>query len=156
MINLLHIIIHVNRAYYAYQEIIFWNQILLLKIFTHSLCLLGPSLRQRLWSPVVTIQGWNLGMLASYQSELEFVECFESHVVSVDHFQLENSGFFCNGWAIVNSSVLIIEDSTASLDRVVFTSAVENCRLVLHLIKNRLTTLCACLSTVNCIIEFLS
>ena len=58
-------------------------------------------------------------------SGLEFIECFENHVASVGHFQLENSGFFGNGQAIVNGSVLIIEDGTATLDSVVFLSAVE-------------------------------
>ena len=58
-------------------------------------------------------------------SGLEFVECFKYHVVSVSHFQLENSGFFGNDQAIINGSVLIIEDRTASLDSVVFLSAVE-------------------------------
>ncbi len=58
-------------------------------------------------------------------SGLEFVECFENHVVSVSQFQLENSVFFGNGQAIVNGTVLIIENSTATLDRVVFVSAVE-------------------------------
>ena len=57
-------------------------------------------------------------------SGLEF-ECFKYHMVSVSHFQLENSGFFGNGQAIVDGSVPIIEDSTASLDSVVFLSAVE-------------------------------
>ena len=55
----------------------------------------------------------------------EFIECFENRVVSVGHFQLENSGFFGNSQAIVNGSVLIIEESTATLDSVVFLSAVE-------------------------------
>ena len=58
-------------------------------------------------------------------SGLEFIECFENHMVSVGHFQLENSGFFGNGQAIVNGSVLIIEESTATLDSVVFLSAVN-------------------------------
>ena len=58
-------------------------------------------------------------------SGLEFIECFENHMVSVGHFQLENSGFFGNGQAIVNGSVLIIEESTATLDSVVFLSAVD-------------------------------
>ena len=58
-------------------------------------------------------------------SGLEFIECFENHVVFVGHFQLENSGFFGNGQAIVNGSVLIIEESTATLDSVVFLSAVD-------------------------------
>ena len=58
-------------------------------------------------------------------SGLEFIECFENHMVSVGHFQLENSGFFGNGQAIVNGSVLIIEESTAALNSVVFLSAVD-------------------------------
>ena len=58
-------------------------------------------------------------------SGLEFIECFENHVVSVGHFQLENSGFFGNGQVIVNGSVLIIDESTATLDSVVFLSAVD-------------------------------
>ena len=32
-------------------------------------------------------------------SGLEFVRCFENHVVAVDHFKLENSGFFGNAWS---------------------------------------------------------
>ena len=59
-------------------------------------------------------------------SGLEFIECFENHVVSVGHFQLENSGFFGNDRAIVSGSVLIIEESTATLDSVVFLSTVDN------------------------------
>ena len=58
-------------------------------------------------------------------SGLEFVGCFESHVISVSRFQLDNSGFFGNGQAIVNGTVLSIEESVASLDRVAFISAVE-------------------------------
>ena len=53
-------------------------------------------------------------------SGLEFVGCFENHVISVGHFQLENSGFFGNGQAVVSGTVLSIEKSTANLDRVVF------------------------------------
>ena len=53
-------------------------------------------------------------------SGLEFIGCFQSHVITVPRFQLENSGFFGNGRAIVNSTVLRIEESTAYLDRVVF------------------------------------
>ena len=56
---------------------------------------------------------------------LEFVGCFENHVIFVGHFQLENSGFFGNGQAMVNGTVLSIEESVASLDRVAFISAVE-------------------------------
>ena len=55
-------------------------------------------------------------------SGLEFVGCFESHVISVGQFPLENSG---NGQAIVNGTVLNIEESFASLDRVAFISAVK-------------------------------
>ena len=54
-------------------------------------------------------------------SGLEFVWCFENHVASVGQFQLENSGFFGNDQAIViNGTVLTIEESVASLDRVAF------------------------------------
>jgi hypothetical protein len=45
--------------------------------------------------------------------------------VSIGLFQLQNSQFFGNGQALVNGTVLTIEESTASLDGVVFTSAVE-------------------------------
>ena len=58
-------------------------------------------------------------------SGLEFIGCLDNHVVSVGHFQLENSGFFGSGEAIVNGTVLSIEESVASLDRVAFVSAVE-------------------------------
>ena len=58
-------------------------------------------------------------------SGLEFVGCFENHVVSVDHFQLENSSFFGNGYRIVNGTVLTIVESTANLDRVAFVSIVD-------------------------------
>ena len=58
-------------------------------------------------------------------SGFEFDGCFENHVVSVDHFQLENSRFIGNGQVIVNGTVLIIENSTANLDSVAFISAVE-------------------------------
>ena len=58
-------------------------------------------------------------------SGLEFVGCFENHVVSVGQFQLINSSFFGNGRAIVNGTVLTIDESTANLDRVVFISTVE-------------------------------
>ena len=86
----------------------------MLKIFIHSPCLYGPNARFEFRNiSIVTVSG------------LEFIECFENHVVFVGHFQLENSGFFGNGQAIVNGSVLIIEESTATLDSVVFLSAVE-------------------------------
>lgn len=55
-------------------------------------------------------------------SGLKFVGCFENHVISVSQFQLEHSGFFSNGQALVNSTVLIIEGSVANLDRVAFIS----------------------------------
>ena len=58
-------------------------------------------------------------------SGLEFIGCFENHVVSIDLFQLQNSQFFGNGQVLVNGTVLTIEDSTASLDGVAFISAVE-------------------------------
>ena len=50
-------------------------------------------------------------------SNLEFVGCFENHVISVDQFQLESSGFFGNGQAMVNGTVL---ESIANLDMVAF------------------------------------
>ena len=53
-------------------------------------------------------------------SGLEFIGCFQNHVITVPRFQFENSGFFGNGRAIVNSTVLRIEESTAYLDWVVF------------------------------------
>ena len=58
-------------------------------------------------------------------SGLEFVGCFENYVISVGQFQLEKSGFIGSGQAIVNGTVLIIEESVGSLDRVAFISAVE-------------------------------
>ena len=58
-------------------------------------------------------------------SGLEFVGCFENHVISVGRFQLENSGLFGNDQALANGTVLIIEESVASLDRVALISAVE-------------------------------
>ena len=58
-------------------------------------------------------------------SGLEFVGCLENCVVSVGHFQLEDSSFFGNGQAIVNGTVLTIEESIANLDRVAFISSVD-------------------------------
>ena len=58
-------------------------------------------------------------------SGLEFVGCFENHVKSVGRFHLENSGFFGNGQAIANGTILTIEESVASLDRVAFILAIE-------------------------------
>ena len=46
-------------------------------------------------------------------SGLEFIGCFENHVVSIDLFQLQNSQFFGNGQVLVNGTVLTIEHSTA-------------------------------------------
>ena len=48
-------------------------------------------------------------------SGLEFIECFETQVVSVGHFQLENSRFLGNGQGIVNGTVLRIDESTVSV-----------------------------------------
>ena len=62
-------------------------------------------------------------------SRLEFVGCFKNNVISVRHFQLENSAFFGNGWAIVNGTVLSIEESTVYLDRVAFISAVQKLQI---------------------------
>ena len=58
-------------------------------------------------------------------SGLDFIGCFDNHVVSVSHFQLENLGFFGNSQPTVNNTVLIIEETAASLDSVVFISAIE-------------------------------
>ncbi len=58
-------------------------------------------------------------------SELEFVECFRNDVVSVSQFRLKNSAFFGNGQAIINGTVLTIEETVAYLDRVVFSSIVD-------------------------------
>ena len=51
---------------------------------------------------------------------LEFVGCSENRVISVNQFQLENSGFIGNG--IIPDTVLSIEESTVKLDRVLFLS----------------------------------
>ena len=55
-------------------------------------------------------------------SGLEFIGCFQNRVITVRHFQFENSGFFGNGQPIVSgtSTVLTIKESTANLDTVVF------------------------------------
>ena len=57
-------------------------------------------------------------------SGLEFVGCFENHVITIGLFRLENSVFFGSynyGQAMVNGTVTVlsIEESTAELDRVV-------------------------------------
>ena len=62
-------------------------------------------------------------------SGLEFVGCFENHVISIGHFQLENSGFFGNGQAMISGKVLTIEDSAANLNRVAFISVVDEHKL---------------------------
>ena len=51
-------------------------------------------------------------------SGLEFVKCFEINVISVGHFQLENSRFFGNGQSTVNCPMLTVLNSIAYLDRV--------------------------------------
>ena len=58
-------------------------------------------------------------------SGLEFVGCFNNYVVFIGQYQLQNSLFFGEGQAIVNGTVLSIEDSNANLDEVAFISAVE-------------------------------
>ena len=58
-------------------------------------------------------------------SEIEFVGCFENHVLSVDRFLLKNSAFFGNGQPIFNGTVLSIKKSAANLDKVTFISTVE-------------------------------
>ena len=65
----------------------------------------------------------NLGIVII--SGLDFVGCFENHIVSVGQFQLENSAFFGNGQATISGTVLTIEESTVSLDRVPFISTVK-------------------------------
>ena len=57
-------------------------------------------------------------------SGLEFVGCFENHIVSVVRFQLENSRFFGSHQAQVSGTVTVlrIEESFASIDRVAFIS----------------------------------
>ena len=58
-------------------------------------------------------------------SGLEFIGCLEHFVIYVVRFQVENSGFFGNDQAMVNGTVMSIEESSASLDRVAFMSTVE-------------------------------
>ena len=55
-------------------------------------------------------------------SGLEFVGCSENRVISVDQFQLENSGFIGNAIIPRPGTVLSIEQSTAKLDRILFLS----------------------------------
>ena len=69
-------------------------------------------------------------------SGLEFVGCYENRLISVDHFQLENSGFIGNG--IIPGTVLSIEESTAKLDRVLFLSQ-NNRYAIVCVINSNLT-----------------
>ena len=55
-------------------------------------------------------------------SGFDFVGCFNNHVLSVGHLQLENSKFYDR--AIVNGTVVTIDNSTATLYRVAFKSTV--------------------------------
>ena len=50
--------------------------------------------------------------------DLDFVGCFENYVMSVGQFQMEHSKFYSEG--LVNSTVLTIDESSATLDRVAF------------------------------------
>ena len=68
-------------------------------------------------------------------SGLEFVGCSENRVISVDQFQLENSGFIGNG--IISGTVLSIEESTAKLDRVLFLS--QNSRICAAIVNSNVT-----------------
>ena len=60
-------------------------------------------------------------------SGLDFVGCFENHVVSIDQFQIENSRFFGSDRALVCGTVMVlrIEESITNIDRVAFISAVN-------------------------------
>ena len=73
-------------------------------------------------------------------SGLEFVGCFENHVVSVGQFLLENSGFLGGGQATVNSSILIIENSVANLDRTTFLSTIRTLKNRTEVTDNCTTT----------------
>ena len=55
---------------------------------------------------------------------LDFVGCFENHVISVGHFRIEHSRFYGEA-QLVNGTVLNIDESTATLDRVAFISTVQ-------------------------------
>ena len=70
-------------------------------------------------------------------SGLEFVECSENRVISIDQFQLENSGFIGN--AIIPGTVLSIEESTAKLDRVLFQSQNSGFHAIVCVINSNLT-----------------
>ena len=52
---------------------------------------------------------------------LDFIQCLKNRIASVNHFQLENSMFYTQ--ELNNGTVLIIDGTKASLERVVFTSS---------------------------------
>ena len=57
----------------------------------------------------------------------DFVGCFGNHIASVGHIQLENSKFYGNGQTeVYQSTTLIIDKSTANLNRVDFISIAGN------------------------------
>ena len=55
----------------------------------------------------------------------KFIRCFQNHVQSVDRYQLEHSGFFGNGEAMINGTVLTIDENSANLDSVAFIASIE-------------------------------
>jgi hypothetical protein len=57
-------------------------------------------------------------------SGLDFVGCFDNHVVSILRFRIENSRFFGSDQALVHGTVTVlsIEKSIANIDRVAFIS----------------------------------
>ena len=57
-------------------------------------------------------------------SGFKFVGCFENYVSSVGLLQLDNSLFTSDGEKKDNTSVLVIEESTANLDKVAFMSVI--------------------------------
>ena len=75
-------------------------------------------------------------------SGLEFVGCFNNNVLSVDHFQLENSQFFGNSQTIVNSTVLTVEESSANLDEVAFTSIAKQPSALSEYCNTTISTMC--------------
>ena len=57
----------------------------------------------------------------------DFVGCFGNHIVSVGRIQLENSKFYGNGQTeVYQNTTLIIDNSTANLNRVDFISIAGN------------------------------
>ena len=58
-------------------------------------------------------------------SGLEFVGCFENRIFSISVSQFKFNLKIHNSSAMVNGTVLSIEESVTSLDRVAFISAVE-------------------------------